>query len=78
MCIDLYRYMAFTSLAFVVLLGVVGVMAGNFYFWITFTVFHVGFCMFMTVQIYHLGRWKLGACFATSNLIVCLAYNLTA
>lgn len=54
--------MAFTSLAFVVLLGVVGVMAGNLYFWITFTIFHVLFCMFMTVQIYYLGRWKLGKC----------------
>ncbi|ODM86750.1 SID1 transmembrane family member 1 [Orchesella cincta] len=57
--INASAYMAFTSLAFVVLLGVVGVMAGNLYFWITFTLFHVLFCMFMSAQIYYLGRWRL-------------------
>jgi len=61
--------MAFTSLAFVVLLGVIGVMAGNLYFWIAFTLFHVLFCMFMTVQIYYLGRWRLGLFFNKCSVL---------
>jgi hypothetical protein len=59
--INASAYMAFASLAFVILIGVLGVMAGNIYFWVIFTVFHVGVCFFLSVQIYYLGRWRLDA-----------------
>lgn len=53
-------YMAFAGLAVVVLLGVIGVLAGNIYFWVMFTVFHVIMGLFISVQIYYLGRWRCG------------------
>ena len=52
--------MTFAALAIVVLLGVLGVMAGSIYFWIFFTTLHVSVCLFLSVQIYYLGRWRLG------------------
>jgi len=52
--------MAFASLAFVVLIGVVGVMEGGLYFWICFTSLHVMVCLFLSIQMYYLGRWRLG------------------
>lgn len=52
--------MAFAALAIVVLLGVVGVLAGNIYFWVMFSIFHVLMGFYLSVQIYYLGRWRLG------------------
>jgi len=57
--INASAYMAFASLAFTILIGVIGVMAGNIYFWVCFTIFHVGVCLLLSVQIYYLGRWRL-------------------
>jgi hypothetical protein len=54
------RYMAFAALAIVVLLGVVGVLAGSRVFWVAFTVLHIGVCFYITIQVYYLGRWRLG------------------
>jgi hypothetical protein len=59
--------MAFTALAVVVLLGGVGVLAASLYFIVGFTVFHVIGGLYLSVQIYYLGRWRLGM-FITSLL----------
>lgn len=53
-------YVAFASLAVVILISVIGVMASSVYFWGCFTALHLGFCLFLTLQIYYLGRWRLG------------------
>ncbi|CAG7721990.1 unnamed protein product [Allacma fusca] len=57
--INASAYMTFASLAVVVLIGVLGVMAGSIYFWIFFTTLHVFVCFFLSVQVYYLGRWRL-------------------
>jgi len=54
------RYATFAALAFVILIGVLGVLAGNIYFWGAFTALHVLGCFFLSFQIYYLGRWRLG------------------
>lgn len=49
----------FGVLAFAIFLGLVGVLDGSEYFWITFTVIHLSACLALTAQIYYMGRWKL-------------------
>lgn len=49
----------FLLLAFAVLVGVVGVLQGGVYFWVMFTVLHLGVCMMFTVHIYYLGHCNL-------------------
>lgn len=41
--------------------GVIGVLHANVYFWIFFTSLHIISCLFLSVQIYYMGRWKLDA-----------------
>ncbi|XP_044017812.1 SID1 transmembrane family member 1-like [Aphidius gifuensis] len=48
----------FGILALIILLGMVGVLDGSNTFWIIFTIFHVIVCLFLTAQIYYMGRWR--------------------
>ncbi|GAB6029267.1 SID1 transmembrane member [Chamberlinius hualienensis] len=52
-------YSASLAFAFVILLAVVGVLFGNVYFWVAFTVVHILACIALSAQIYYMGRWKL-------------------
>ena len=39
--------------------GVIGVLHANVYFWIFFTSLHILSCLFLSIQIYYMGRWKM-------------------
>ncbi|XP_054001522.1 SID1 transmembrane family member 2-like isoform X1 [Hylaeus anthracinus] len=48
----------FGILALVILLGLIGVLNGSTCFWIIFTIMHLSICLFLTLQIYYMGRWR--------------------
>lgn len=54
----------FAVLALVIFLGTVGVLDGSVTFWILFTILHMIVCLFLTAQIYYMGRWRFdrGTC----------------
>ncbi|XP_052749005.1 SID1 transmembrane family member 1-like [Galleria mellonella] len=56
--INARAHATFGVLALIIFIGLVGVLNANFYFWIAFTVLHLVTCLFMTFQIYYLGRFK--------------------
>jgi hypothetical protein len=58
--INASAYATFAVLAVVILIGMCGVLAGTLYFWIGFTVLHLVICLALSLQIYYMGRWKLG------------------
>lgn len=49
---------AFATLAFAVLLGVIGVLGGTLGFWILFGFIHVISCLLLSTNIYYMGRVK--------------------
>ncbi|PBC32161.1 SID1 transmembrane family member [Apis cerana cerana] len=51
----------FAMLAFIIFINLMGVLNGSIYFWILFTITHLLTCLFMTIQIYYMGRWKFRA-----------------
>lgn len=53
-------YTIFGVLAFVIFLGMFGVLNKSTWFYIVFTILHLWTCLFLTAQIYHMGLWKLG------------------
>lgn len=52
-------YTAFGVLAFVILIGMLGVTQSSIPFWIFFTGCHVITCFIVSIQIYFMGRWKV-------------------
>lgn len=70
--INANAYTAFGTLAFVICLGVMGVLHGNVYFWILFTSLHVLSSLFLSLQIYYLGRFRLDSgVFRRLSLVFC-------
>ncbi|XP_060828615.1 SID1 transmembrane family member 1-like [Bombus pascuorum] len=49
----------FAMLAFIIFIGLLGVLYGSIYFWVLFTIVHLLTCLYMTIQIYYMGRWKV-------------------
>ncbi|CAD1477785.1 unnamed protein product, partial [Heterotrigona itama] len=49
----------FAMLAFIIFVGLLGVLNGTIYFLVLFTVVHLLTCLYMTIQIYYMGRWKV-------------------
>ncbi|KAJ3650386.1 hypothetical protein Zmor_016489 [Zophobas morio] len=49
----------FGVLAVAILLGMIGILEGNLYFWIIFTIIYVSSCLYLSIQIYYMGCWKL-------------------
>lgn len=54
----------FGVLALIILIGLVGVLNGSNYFWIIFTIMHLLICLYLTVQIYYMGRWRFRGFFS--------------
>ncbi|XP_046145976.1 SID1 transmembrane family member 1-like isoform X1 [Osmia bicornis bicornis] len=48
----------FGILALIIFIGLLGVLNGSIYFWILFTIMHLLICLFLTIQIYYMGRWR--------------------
>jgi len=59
--INANAYTAFGVLAFVIFIGVLGVVNGSVTFWIGFTGLYVVSCFILSIQIYYMGRWKVDA-----------------
>ena len=57
--INANAYTAFGVLAFVIFVGVIGVVNGNVAFWICFTGLYIITCLIISIQIYYMGRWKM-------------------
>ncbi|CAH0712974.1 unnamed protein product, partial [Brenthis ino] len=49
----------FLLLAFVMAIGVIGIMDPNPYFWAVFTIAHLSICFFLTLKIYYVGKFKM-------------------
>ncbi|XP_031827510.1 SID1 transmembrane family member 1 isoform X2 [Nomia melanderi] len=48
----------FGILALIIFIGLMGVLNGSIFFWVTFTIAHLSICLFLTIQIYYMGRWR--------------------
>lgn len=48
----------FGILALIIFIGLIGEESSSIYFWITFTIIYLLTCLYMTIQIYYMGRWK--------------------
>ncbi|CAH0712812.1 unnamed protein product, partial [Brenthis ino] len=59
--INARAHATFGVLAFIIFVGLVGVLNANFYFWVAFTILHLVTCLVLTFQIYYLGRFRLDA-----------------
>ena len=57
--INANAYTAFGVLAFVIFIGVLGVVNGGIMFWVAFTGLYVLSCFILSIQIYYMGRWKV-------------------
>lgn len=57
--INATAYTTFAILAFAIFLGMVGILDGNLYFWILFTIIYITFCLYLSLQFYYMGCWKL-------------------
>ncbi|KAF2899903.1 hypothetical protein ILUMI_06286, partial [Ignelater luminosus] len=57
--INATAYATFGVLAIAILLGMIGVLEANIYFWIGFTILHIVVCLILSAQIYYFGYWKL-------------------
>ncbi|XP_077285102.1 SID1 transmembrane family member 1-like isoform X2 [Arctopsyche grandis] len=60
--INARAHSTFSMLAGAILICLFGVLYPNFYFWLFFTILHVGMCLLMTFQIYYMGQWKFNFC----------------
>ena len=73
--INANAYSAFGTLAFIIFVGVIGVLNGSVYFWIFFATFHVLSILILSCQVYYMGRWKADAGIFKRMFILC--YNDT-
>ena len=60
--INANAYTSFGVLAFVIFVGVMGVVTGKLAFWIFFTGIYIISCIFLSIQIYYMGRWRFDLC----------------
>lgn len=62
----------FGILALIILIGLIGVLNGSTSFWIVFTIMHLLICLFLTLEIYYMGRWRRKGIFRrTIQVIFC-------
>ncbi|XP_065347901.1 SID1 transmembrane family member 1-like [Cloeon dipterum] len=52
-------YTTFAMLAFVILIGMIGVLTGTVIFWSLFTAVHMTLCLLLSAQVYYMGCWNL-------------------
>lgn len=57
--INASAHVSFMAFAVIIFVGVVGVVYGTVYFWISFAVIHIMTCIALSAQIYYMGIWKL-------------------
>ncbi|KAI5640409.1 dsRNA-gated channel SID-1 domain-containing protein [Phthorimaea operculella] len=50
----------FILIAFIMAIGVYGIMYPSVYFWVFFTIAHLITCFILTLKIYYVGQFKLG------------------
>jgi len=58
--INANAYLVFGVLAIVIILGLTGIMYEGPVFFIFFTCLHLTMSLWLSAQIYYMGRWKLG------------------
>ncbi|XP_026317416.1 SID1 transmembrane family member 2-like [Hyposmocoma kahamanoa] len=49
----------FMLLAFIMAIGLFGIMYPSVYFWVVFTIAHIATCLILTLKIYYVGRFKM-------------------
>lgn len=47
--------------------GMIGILKGNLIFWIIFTILHLLTCIYLSLQIYYMGCWKLNYIIPTTS-----------
>nr|CAH7761580.1 unnamed protein product [Callosobruchus chinensis] len=57
--INASAYSTFGILALAVLLGMIGILEGNIYFWRFFVVVHILMCLYVSIKVYYMGCWKI-------------------
>ncbi|NP_001099128.1 Sid-1-related C precursor [Tribolium castaneum] len=70
--INATAYATFGVLAVAILLGMIGILEGNLYFWIVFTIIYLLSCFYLSIQIYYMGCWKLDAGLAMRVWRICV------
>lgn len=60
--INASAYATFSLLAVVILLGMCGVLVASMVYWSFFSVVHMLTCLYLSLQIYYVGRWSYGGC----------------
>ncbi|KAG7270512.1 hypothetical protein CRUP_026404 [Coryphaenoides rupestris] len=68
--INASAYTAYACLAGVIFFSVLGVVfgRGNTVFWIVFSVIHIVATLLLSIQLYYMGRWRLGVCYTCQVL----------
>ncbi|XP_012944274.1 SID1 transmembrane family member 1 isoform X2 [Aplysia californica] len=57
--INAKAHVAYFVMAVIIFLAVVGVVYGNTGLWVVYAVVHIVLTIFLTAQIYYMGRWKV-------------------
>ncbi|EDO43450.1 predicted protein, partial [Nematostella vectensis] len=53
-------YSVYASFAAIILIAVVGVLFASFTFWLVFCIIHITVCLYVSSQLYYMGRVKFG------------------
>jgi hypothetical protein len=63
----------FGVLSITILLALIGVLDGQLYYWIIFSIIHLTVCLVLSAQIYYMGRWKFnGGVFRRMMMVILL------
>lgn len=65
----------FGVLAVAILVGMVGILEANIYFWSAFTVLHLSICWYLTAQVYYMGSWSLQPIRTCQNVYSSISEN---
>jgi len=67
-------HLVFTGFAVIIFLAMIGVVYSSFAFWTTFSIIHIFGCLYLSSQIYYMGRVKFDAGMF-SRIFVLLRYD---
>ena len=73
--INVQAPVTFGVLAITILLGLVGVLNGQLYYWVFFTAIRLWVCLFLNAHIYYMGRLKVDMGVFRRMMMVCKCYS---
>lgn len=73
--INANSYFIFGMLAFVIILGLAGIMFDGLLFSIFFTIIHLTMSFWLSAHIYYMSAWKLGRYILMIQILINMFYN---